>query len=94
MHTKASDLSGGLKRRLSLALELLANRRVLFLGNTYHSVLCRGGLCKRKHLFLSLSFAQLLSAPGRNAQLAFSAAVSFQQTIAFVSVLDMCMLEK
>ena len=32
MHTKANDLSGGLARRLSLALELLADREILFLG--------------------------------------------------------------
>eukprot|EP00752_Nemacystus_decipiens_P017717 g15885.t1 len=31
MHTKAAGLSGGLRRRLKLALELLADRRILFL---------------------------------------------------------------
>lgn len=31
-HTKAGDLSGGQKRRLKIALELLVDRQILFLG--------------------------------------------------------------
>ena len=36
IHTKAGGLSGGLKRRLKLALELLADRNILFLGKSLH----------------------------------------------------------
>ena len=38
IHTKAGGLSGGLKRRLKLALELLVDRQILFLGASRRAV--------------------------------------------------------
>lgn len=40
MHTKAGGLSGGLKRRLKLALELLADRKIFFLGEFLEHLIC------------------------------------------------------
>ena len=48
LDTKDPDLSGGQKRRLSLAMELLANRSILFLGNELEIPDTGTGLCASK----------------------------------------------